>query len=74
MQQEADMKLRQSEVMMLQKELDGLTSTLTQLDTQKKEAQKRLDELNDKVSVCLCVSMCACVSLCVLFLEFSDNL
>lgn len=48
-QQEADIKIRQSEVLVLQKELDSLNGTLTQLDSQKKEAQKRLDELDDKV-------------------------
>ena len=36
---------------MLQKELDAITGTLTQLESQKKEAQKRLDELDDKVMI-----------------------
>ena len=49
LQYEADVRLRQGEVTMLQKELDAITSTLTQLESQKKEAQKRLDELDDKV-------------------------
>ncbi|KAK7503998.1 hypothetical protein BaRGS_00004730 [Batillaria attramentaria] len=50
LQYEADVRLRQGEVTMLQKELDAITSTLTQLESQKKEAQKRLDELDDKKS------------------------
>lgn len=49
LQCDADVRLRQGEVTMLQKELDAVTSTLTQLESQKKEAQKRLDELDDKV-------------------------
>lgn len=48
-QQEADIKIRQSEVQVLQKEFDSLTATLNQLESQKKEAQKRLDDLDDKV-------------------------
>ena len=48
-QMDADLKIRQSEVSVLQKELDSLNGTLAQLDSQKREAQKRLDELNDKV-------------------------
>ncbi|XP_046331080.2 epidermal growth factor receptor substrate 15-like 1 isoform X1 [Haliotis rufescens] len=49
-QRDADIKIRQGEVQMLQKELDAMTSTLHQLEGQKKEAQKRLDELGDKRS------------------------
>ncbi|RUS84239.1 hypothetical protein EGW08_007991 [Elysia chlorotica] len=49
-QMDADLKIRQSEVTVLQKELDSLNGTLAQLDSQKREAQKRLDELNDKRS------------------------
>jgi len=37
-------------VQVLQKELDAIMSTVKQLETQKGEAQKRLDELDDKVS------------------------
>ena len=48
-QREADIKIRQGDVQMLQKELDAMTATLHQLENQKKEAQKRLDELDDKV-------------------------
>jgi epidermal growth factor receptor substrate 15 len=51
LQYDADVRLRQGEVTMLQKELDSMTGTLTQLESQKKEAQKRLDELDDKVRV-----------------------
>ena len=50
LQYEVDVRLRQGEVTMLQKELDAITGTLTQLESQKKEAQKRLDELDDKVN------------------------
>ncbi|KAK6180059.1 hypothetical protein SNE40_012276 [Patella caerulea] len=49
-QKEADIKIRQGEVQMQQKEFDAMTSTLHQLEHQKKEAQKRLDELDDKKS------------------------
>ncbi|GFO23099.1 epidermal growth factor receptor substrate 15-like 1 [Plakobranchus ocellatus] len=49
-QMDADLKIRQSEVTVLQRELDSLNGTLTQLDSQKREAQKRLDELDDKRS------------------------
>jgi epidermal growth factor receptor substrate 15 len=48
-QKEADIKIRNGEVMSLQKELDALTNTVKQLEAQKAEAQKRLDELDDKV-------------------------
>lgn len=47
-QKEADIKIRNGEVMSLQKELDALTNTVKQLELQKGEAQKRLDELDDK--------------------------
>ncbi|XP_070194769.1 epidermal growth factor receptor substrate 15-like 1 isoform X2 [Littorina saxatilis] len=50
LQYDADVRLRQGEVNLLQKELDAMTGTLTQLESQKKEAQKRLDELDDKKS------------------------
>lgn len=35
---------------MLQKELDAITATLQQLENQKEQAQKCLDELDEKVS------------------------
>lgn len=47
-QKEADIKIRNGEVMSLQKELDALSHTVKQLELQKGEAQKRLDELDDK--------------------------
>lgn len=49
-QYEADIKIRNGEVQTAQKELDSITATLQQLENQKKEAQKRLDELDDKAS------------------------
>jgi prefoldin subunit 5 len=36
---------------MLQKELDSITGTLHQLENQKKEAQKCLDELDENVCI-----------------------
>ena len=50
-QKEADIKIRTVEVQTLQKELDAINTTLKQLETQKGEAQKRLDDLDDKVGV-----------------------
>jgi len=48
-QKEADIKIKNDEVLTLQKELDAVSNTVKQLETQKAEAQKRLDELDDKV-------------------------
>lgn len=50
-QSEADIKISQGEVQTLQKELESITATLHQLENQKKEAQKRLDALDEKVSM-----------------------
>jgi len=47
-QKEADVRIRNGEVAALQKELDAINSTVGQLGMQKAEAQKRLDELDDK--------------------------
>ncbi len=49
-QKDADIKILNVEVQALQKEVDAINSTLQQLEYQKSEAQKRLDELDDKVS------------------------
>jgi prefoldin subunit 5 len=43
------MKICNGEVVMLQKELDAITATLQQLENQKEQAQKCLDELDEKV-------------------------
>ena len=48
-QKEADIKIKNGEVLALQKELDAVSNTVKQLEMQKAEAQKRLDELDDKV-------------------------
>ena len=48
-QKEADIKIKNGEVLALQKELDAVSNTVKQLELQKTEAQKRLDELDDKV-------------------------
>ncbi len=48
-QKEADIRIRNGECAMFQKELDAILSTVKQLETQKGEAQKRLDELDEKV-------------------------
>ena len=50
-QKEADIKISNSEVLALQKEFDAISTTVNQLETQKCEAQKRLDELDDKVGL-----------------------
>ncbi|CAC5399125.1 EPS15 [Mytilus coruscus] len=50
LQTEADIKISNGEVQMLQKELDSIMATLQQLENQKKEAQKCLDELDEKKS------------------------
>lgn len=49
-QKEADIRIRNGEVRNLQSELDTLSATLKQLEVQKKEAQKRLDDLDAQVS------------------------
>ncbi len=48
-QKEADIRIRNGEVRNLQSELDTLSATLKQLEVQKKEAQKRLDDLDAQV-------------------------
>lgn len=48
-QKEADIRIRNGEVRNLQSELDTLTATFKQLEIQKKEAQKRLDDLDSQV-------------------------
>ena len=48
-QKEADIKIKNGEVLALLKELDAVSNTVKQLELQKTEAQKRLDELDDKV-------------------------
>ena len=48
-QKEADIKIKNSEIRSLQSELDTLTATLKQLEIQKREAQKRLDDLDTQV-------------------------
>ena len=57
LQLEADVRLRQGEVTCLQKEFSSVIGTLTQLESQKTEAQKLLDELNDKVTTLSCCLM-----------------
>ena len=47
----ADIRIRGGEVQMLQKELDTHNGTVMKLETQKAEAQKKLDELDDRVSL-----------------------
>ncbi|KAL4235983.1 hypothetical protein ACF0H5_004371 [Mactra antiquata] len=49
-QQTADIRICQGEVQMLEKELNSVTGTLHQLESQKIEAQKVLDELDEKKS------------------------
>ena len=49
-QKEADIRIRNGEVRNLQTELDTLTATFKQLEVQKREAQKRLDDLDAQVN------------------------
>ena len=49
-QGEADIRIQEGEISNLQKDLDGLVFTVQQLESQKMEAQKKLDELDDQVS------------------------
>ena len=48
-QKEADIKIKNSEVKNLQSEVDTLAATLKQLENQKGEAQKRLNDLKNQV-------------------------
>lgn len=57
-QKEADVKIKNGEVRNLQTELDTLTATLKQLEIQKREAQKRLDDLDTQVSFDFFISSC----------------
>lgn len=50
-QKEADIRIKNGEVRNLQSELDTLVATLKQLENQKGEAQKRLNDLKAQVSV-----------------------
>lgn len=48
-QKEADIRIKNGEVRNLQSELDTLVATLKQLENQKGEAQKRLNDLRAQV-------------------------
>ncbi|KAG8228312.1 hypothetical protein J437_LFUL007030 [Ladona fulva] len=48
-QKEADIKIKSGEIKSLQSELDTLAATLKQLENQKGEAQKRLNDLSSQV-------------------------
>lgn len=48
-QKEADIKIKGGEIKSLQSELDTLTAALKQLENQKGEAQKRLNDLRTQV-------------------------
>lgn len=50
-QKEADIRIKSGEVRSLQSELDTLAATLKQLENQKGEAQKRLDDLKTQVDL-----------------------
>ena len=49
LQGDSDVKLKQAELQIVTRELDHLVATSRQLELQKGEAQKKLDELNDQV-------------------------
>lgn len=48
-QKEADIKIKSGEIKSLQSELDTLAATLKQLESQRGEAQKRLNDLKAQV-------------------------
>lgn len=48
-QKEADIKIKNGEIKSLQSELDTLAATLKQLENQRGEAQKRLNDLKTQV-------------------------
>lgn len=48
-QKEADIRIKNGEIKLLTSELTTLTTTLKQLENQKGEAQKRLDDLDSQV-------------------------
>lgn len=48
-QKEADIKIKNGEIKSLQSELDTLAATLKQLENQRGEAQKRLNDLKAQV-------------------------
>lgn len=48
-QKEADIRIKAGQMRSLESELNTLTATLKQLETQKGEAQKRLDDLKTQV-------------------------
>lgn len=50
-QKEADVRIRNGEVTAAVKEFEAISATLHQLERQKGEAQKMLDELDDKVNI-----------------------
>lgn len=50
-QKEADIKIKSGELKSLQSELDTLAATLKQLENQKGEAQKRLNDLKTQVVI-----------------------
>ena len=47
---EQDQRLALTELELLQKDFDAVSTTVRMLEMQKSEAQKRIDELDDKVS------------------------
>lgn len=53
-QKEADIRIKNGEVRNLQSELDTLVATLKQLENQKGEAQKRLNDLKAQVLFVTC--------------------
>lgn len=55
---ESDQRLALTELELLQKDFDAVSTTVRMLEMQKSEAQKRLDELDDKV-LYECTSPCA---------------
>ena len=60
-QKEADIKIKNGEIKSLQSELDTLAATLRQLENQKGEAQKRLNDLKVQVKYHRLVKYLACL-------------
>lgn len=51
-QEEATMRLKQSEIKSMMNETETLHQMVRQLDNQKTEARKRLDDLGSQVTIC----------------------
>lgn len=62
-QEEATMRLKQSEIKSMSNETETLHQMVRQLDNQKTEARKRLDDLGAQVKFCLIFHVVSCSKL-----------